>query len=318
MIYIRQKLDKVDVKYAIQTVASITGVSTYLLRAWEKRYNAISPKRDERGRRYYTTKEVSRIKLLRALTVAGFAIGDVATKSDRELLSLLNTHGITHDAGELHLSSQIDGEILLHRILSAIKLHQMEIISHELTSIKHVMGIRDLVYKVISPLMGFIGRMVDKGELTIAQEHALSSLIKFHLGQFLYTSYETQNNTIPPVVIATPEGEWHEFGILLAALLCRFHHISFLYLGANLPVESLMQTVKGVGASKVILGVSGLVDNSQYLTELLIKSRGLDSVAVGGDGICFLESFRRRKKIELLRDFGHLESWLVKTCTLKW
>ena len=73
-----------SVTYPIRAVSLMTGVSIDTLRAWERRYNAVTPVRDGRGR-IYSDADVRRIKRLRDAVAAGHAIGRVAAMSDEQL-----------------------------------------------------------------------------------------------------------------------------------------------------------------------------------------------------------------------------------------
>ena len=52
-------------EYKIGAVSKITGIGTETLRAWERRYNAISPKRSDSGDRVYDNDDLSKLFLLK-------------------------------------------------------------------------------------------------------------------------------------------------------------------------------------------------------------------------------------------------------------
>ena len=54
-------------RYSISEASRLTGVATYVLRQWEERFDALKPKRDRRGRRYYTAKDIEVIYQIRKL-----------------------------------------------------------------------------------------------------------------------------------------------------------------------------------------------------------------------------------------------------------
>ncbi len=70
---------------SIGTVSKLTGISVHTLRAWEKRYAVVDVNRSSTGRRMYSAKDVTRLRLLRKLTQAGHSIGNVAKLSDVQL-----------------------------------------------------------------------------------------------------------------------------------------------------------------------------------------------------------------------------------------
>src|SRR6187455_2737677 len=73
--------------YPIRAVAKMTGLSVDTLRAWERRYDAVVPRRDGRGR-VYTDAHVQRLRQLATLVEQGHAIGRIAGLSDASLTKL--------------------------------------------------------------------------------------------------------------------------------------------------------------------------------------------------------------------------------------
>ena len=75
--------------YRIGAVSRLTGISTDTLRAWERRYGAVTPGRGQRGRDY-GQPDVDRLILLRRLVERGHSISSVASMPDVELRDLLS------------------------------------------------------------------------------------------------------------------------------------------------------------------------------------------------------------------------------------
>jgi len=71
--------------YQIGTVANLTGLDPHTIRAWERRYGAVRPRRSHGGTRHYDDDDVTRLQLLKALTDCGEPIRIAATLSDDEL-----------------------------------------------------------------------------------------------------------------------------------------------------------------------------------------------------------------------------------------
>ena len=59
------------IEQTIGVVAERTGLSQELLRAWERRYDAVVPVRSEGGQRLYTDADVDRLRLLRLAVEGG-------------------------------------------------------------------------------------------------------------------------------------------------------------------------------------------------------------------------------------------------------
>jgi DNA-binding transcriptional MerR regulator len=64
--------------HPISVVVRRTGLTQDILRAWEKRYQAVVPLRTDTGRRLYTEDQVAKLRLLKQLVDGGRRISDVA------------------------------------------------------------------------------------------------------------------------------------------------------------------------------------------------------------------------------------------------
>ncbi len=71
--------------YGIGAVAKLTGLTHQTIRAWERRYGAVKPRRSDNGRREYSGTDVDRFGLLKRLTDQGVAISHIASDSDESL-----------------------------------------------------------------------------------------------------------------------------------------------------------------------------------------------------------------------------------------
>jgi MerR family transcriptional regulator, light-induced transcriptional regulator len=74
--------------YPISAVAKLTGIPLDTLRAWERRYRTVIPKRAARGR-VYSEEQIQKLLLLRRAVEQGHSIGQVAALGDRQLRGLL-------------------------------------------------------------------------------------------------------------------------------------------------------------------------------------------------------------------------------------
>lgn len=71
--------------FEISAVSGLTGISSHVLRVWERRYQVVEPKRSESGRRMYSSDDIRRLGLLKALVDQGHSIGSVANLSTEKL-----------------------------------------------------------------------------------------------------------------------------------------------------------------------------------------------------------------------------------------
>ncbi|MEM9015466.1 MAG: MerR family transcriptional regulator [Verrucomicrobiota bacterium] len=71
--------------FEISAVARLTGISSHVLRVWERRYGVVEPQRSESMRRQYTQSDIHRLSLLKTLVDNGHTIGSVASLSTDQL-----------------------------------------------------------------------------------------------------------------------------------------------------------------------------------------------------------------------------------------
>ena len=67
------------------TAARLAGLAASTLRIWEHRYAVVSPPKSPSGQRTYSMADVQRLRLIKRLTLAGHAIGTIATLTRDEL-----------------------------------------------------------------------------------------------------------------------------------------------------------------------------------------------------------------------------------------
>ena len=91
------------------------------------------------------------------------------------------------------------------------------------------------------------------GRLSVADEHLLSGLMHHLLGGVLRSR---QTVGYPTVLLATPSGERHEFGLLMAGLVIAESGCDLCYLGVDLPAAEVAAAARRSGAAVVGLGLS--------------------------------------------------------------
>ena len=74
--------------YTIRYVSQRSGLTSHVIRAWEKRYKAVVPHRSPKNRRLYSEEDVQRLQLLKRITDAGHSISQVAQLDSKELADL--------------------------------------------------------------------------------------------------------------------------------------------------------------------------------------------------------------------------------------
>jgi DNA-binding transcriptional MerR regulator len=306
--------------FNIQVASQLSGVASATIRAWEKRYNAVVPERAENKHRLYSETDIEKLAVLYQLTEIGQSIGKIAHLELTDL-KIVYTRLMHRPYEERHVVTphhdKIDLEKMLGNLQLALSAYKLDIISHELEKAKTLLSPRDLCLNILVPLFQEIGNKVSRNELSIAQEHILSAIVSFHLGQMIGQHYQKTLLREELILITTPEGEFHEIGILGSSLLCVHYGIKIIYLGANLPAESLAEAANALNPKAILLGVSRFELNSQltledYLRNLKLHLTSAPILWIGGNLKPYARSELEKKKINFFPSLLALDEFLSK------
>jgi methylmalonyl-CoA mutase cobalamin-binding subunit len=299
--------------YPIRAVALQTGISIDTLRAWERRYQVVTPHRDERGR-LYTEDDVQRLRLLNAAVERGHAIGRVAGLRNDELQALIiGVSGGDVGPGALPGFSTDSVSVASKSVLSAIDRLDYSEGERQLSSLAALMPPREVVHSVVLPLMREVGSAWHEGKLGVAQEHMATALLRNLLGALIPLT----RRTLPMgrVLFATPSGEQHDFGILVSAMLAAGGGLGIIYLGANLPGEEIVVAAQKTAPQAVVLGFVGANGARAGIKEIQKVSRKLPSqieLWVGGTENQSLIAELKKTRAILIEDFRMYEHHLLR------
>jgi len=238
----------VETRYRIGTLARLSGVSTHLIRVWERRYEALEPDRSGGGARLYSAADLERLRLLKRAVDRGHAIGQVARLGTDEL-ERLSGNGSGGAVGE-------EARAFIEDFIDAVQRFDGARAEELLVRASLVFSARSLALDVLGPLLGRVGTDWARGDLCIASEHVASALVRDSLTALLRQLPKDPSAEL--AVVATPEGESHELGALLAAVTIALHGYRVLYLGASLPDSEIVRAARGAKASIVALSVVSL------------------------------------------------------------
>lgn len=281
--------------YPIRAVARMTGISVDTLRAWERRYEAVVPVREGRGRTY-SGDDVARLKLLGALVRRGHAIGTIAGLSGETLDGLLK--------GSDALRTQVAPPAALDAapLLDALERYDLDLLESMLNRFALLLPPRDLIFGVVLPLLQDIGKRWESGRLRPAQEHAVSAIVRSVLGGLLRSVVKSAAPN--KVVFATPAGERHELGLLCGALLAAASGYGVVYLGPDLPADEIVHATVASGARSVVIGLTSPKAVSMAELKRLEAVGGSTTLVVGGPERRTLPSSlkARSQSVETLAD----------------
>ena len=214
------------------------GVSPPVLRAWESRYGLLEPDRSEGGFRLYSPADEQAVRAMkrhmsRGLSTAQAAAAALAERTgeggpaDGEAPS-------TAGAGDLTDALLSYDEAAAQAILDRAFAH------HSLEAV---------INGLVSETLRGVGDGWARGDVTVAQEHFASNIIRARL---LALARGWEVGAGRPVVLSCVEGEHHDIGLVCFGLALWRRGWRIVYLGQSTPVADMREAVAGVGASVLV------------------------------------------------------------------
>ncbi len=233
--------------FNLKAVVRETGLKPDTLRAWERRYGLPRPQRTGGGHRLYSQREIDELKWLVARQHEGLSISRAV-----ELWRRLDAAG--EDPLRMpaysRLSSPppamtIDGSQMVNlgqAWVAAVLAFDEASAERTLAQAFAIYPTEDVCSQVLQAGLARIGNGWYQGSITIHQEHFASSLATRKL--------EALSAAAPPpnrpdrLLVGCPPEEWHTFAPLLVRLLLQRRGWPVTYLGANVPIDRVRETVQ--------------------------------------------------------------------------
>jgi DNA-binding transcriptional MerR regulator len=295
----------------LRTVSRLTGLSADIIRAWEKRYAVRAPRRGPRGARLYTAADVAHLRLLGRVVRSGRAIGDVARLGPRELADLAG--GVADlEREERPRRSEAGEPDVVARLIDALEHFDAATLDRALGDALIALGTRAFLRQVAAPLLEEVGERWSDRRLSVADEHLLSGLLRNLLSGVLRMSAASGG---PTVLLATPRGERHEFGLLLAALTVADARLPVCFLGTDLPADEITAAARRSQAAVVGLGIVNGQNRATARAEVRRIRRGLPSTVelwLGGREAEKVSVALGSARASVLTDFTALETELAR------
>jgi MerR family transcriptional regulator, light-induced transcriptional regulator len=245
-----------------KAVARETSVPADTFRAWERRYGMPRPQRTPGGHRLYSERDIAIIRWLRDRTDEGVNISHA-------VLLLTNTL----DAPVIAVPDGNDEARAIGQMIDEIV---QALMNFDRTQADQLLGEAFSIYpfeqvllELVQPAMVDIGERWYRGEVNVAVEHFATQFVRCKLASML-SIFEGSAHRATVVVGCAP-GELHDLGALLSALFLMRRGWHVIYLGPQVPLFDLLETVHSLKPNMVCLSASTM----ETALELIPVARGL-------------------------------------------
>jgi len=259
-----------SVDFPIGFVSLATGLSAHVIRAWERRYQAVVPRRSAAGRRLYSQADIERFILLKSAVDLGHGISHVAGL-DRDGLADLTerVYDIQAPPSKKTPRPQPDGaHPYVDACLQAIETLDANALHQGLQQAALALGRQVAIVAVITPVMAQVGRRWSAGTLRVVHEHLASRVIQSHLCRLLDSPVSTAPSKRPRIIVGTPAGQWCQLGALAAAVTARDHGWEPVFLGPDLPAEEIAAACSILDPQMVALSITCRTEDAFLQDEL--------------------------------------------------
>jgi MerR family transcriptional regulator, light-induced transcriptional regulator len=243
-----------------------TGVSPELLRAWERRYGLLCPERSTGGLRLYREDDLERVLRMQRHLADGLAAAEAAALAS-ERPDEAEALGVDLTAARRDLGAALEAfdepyaQAVLDSLLSTASLDSL---------------LRD----VVLPYLHELGERWQRGEVSVAQEHFASAVLR---GRLLGLARGWGRGFGPRALLSCLPGEQHDLGLIAFGLALRARGWRIAYLGGDMPIESVSGAARAVDPAFVVLSAVDSESFLRFVTELSALARE-HRTCIGGAG----------------------------------
>jgi DNA-binding transcriptional MerR regulator len=228
-------------RWRIGELSRRTGVSTQMLRAWERRYGLLEPRRTGGGFRLYSAADEARVRRVLALRAAGHSTAEAAAIARAEAPDPAGPGG-TAGGAEL--------DAIAARLRAALEALDEGAAHAALDSLLAATDLETALTAVLLPELADLGERWAAGTASVADEHYASQLIQ---GRLLAWARGWDQGGGARAVLACAPGELHALGLIAFGLILHRRGWRIAYLGADTPVDSLEQAAAELQPAAVVV-----------------------------------------------------------------
>jgi MerR family transcriptional regulator, light-induced transcriptional regulator len=254
--------------YNLKAAMQETGLTAETLRAWERRYGLVTPKRSTGGHRLYSFRDIQILKWLVQRQQEGMSISRAV-----EMWRSLEESGqdpLENTTERVTPISHEDGSLdnLREKWINAC-LNFNEPEAEKIANLAFAVASPETVLvSLFQKGLSTIGEYWYSGKASVQQEHFASAIAMRRLYTLLSAAPLPNRNEY--IMLACPPEENHEFGLLMIAVLLKRRGWRVVYLGPNVPLYRLEEALHTIKPALVISLAQGL-PQAKNLQEMAVK-----------------------------------------------
>jgi DNA-binding transcriptional MerR regulator len=293
-------------------VTQKTGLSPDLLRAWERRYHVVRPRRSKSGQRLYSDDDIERLRDLHRAVLAGRTISQVARLDRNALARLVADDSSGTEAADAMPDEDTAALGRLHdECWSAVQRIDAPALERLLRQAALRFSVPVLLDHLIAPLLREIGDGWEAGSLQPIHEHAASVEVQRFLTWIVQSTPSRPD--APLIAIATPAGQQMELGALMVAASAAAEGWRVAWFGPNLPARDIILGADLLSPAAVAISLVHQTREPGLHKELERIAHGIAArvpLLVGGRAAQGHALLLERLGALVLGDLASLRTWL--------
>lgn len=247
--------------YNLKAVLMETGLTADVLRAWERRYQLPRPQRSAGGHRLYSEYDIETIKWLKARQAEGLSISRAVNFWNEIIKSGVDPliDSTPAQAVQIYSTPSVKShiDILRQAWLDAALSFDARKAEDVINQAFGMYPIETVCAEILQQGLSQIGSEWYANKRTVQQEHFASALAVRRLEALITLSPRPIRTHT--VLIGCPPREYHTFPALLLTLLLRRSGLNVIYLGADIPIDHLEDTIAAIRPNLIVFAAQQLL-----------------------------------------------------------
>jgi MerR family transcriptional regulator, light-induced transcriptional regulator len=248
--------------YNIKAISNMVGLLPVTLRAWERRYSFLHPRRGNQGYRLYSENDLQTLRWVKTQVDSGLSISRAV-----DHLNDLRVKGLdpTDEVQKEMAVNSVAIETISKQLFDSIISFNNTAASETMRRAFAVYSVDQVLSQVVTPTLIEIGEAWHQGNLPVATEHYASQFFLQHLMSMLTTTMPPTHHQV--IIASGAPGEEHQIGLLMLVVMMRWRGWDIKYLGPNIVLDRLPEALAPLNP-RMLLFSATTVENAQKLFEI--------------------------------------------------
>lgn len=252
-------------KYNIKAVSNIIGIQPSTLRAWERRYQIIAPKRNHAGHRLYTEEHIQILKWLMDKVSSGMMIGQAVQLLEGNRLQI-------NVQNEIHYDREV---VLVDDLLQALLKFDEITTSALLNEAFSIYATEKVIASIVLQVSNKLLALKNNNEVTMVQFQYVVSFLQTRLGM-VYHNASSFSSIYKVVVLESNMLKGFVFSTYL-----RLKGYDVIYIRASLAEDSISLAVEQIRPKYVVISFDDGRERKNAMSYVDLLQEKNENLSVG-------------------------------------